>query len=441
MSETVRQSRTKPLSGVRVLVGRARHQAGALSAELRKLGATVIEIPFIEIRKPRSFKPLDSALKNLAHYDWLILTSANGVEAMWERMQTLGLSWTGTNRKGKNREGNDFSRAGNRNLSVEALAAEPTPLDLRIAAIGPATKKAIERHGAKVDVVPKEYVAEAVVRSLHRRVKGKRVLLVRAKIARDVIPRELIKGGAQVDVVEAYETVVPQSSRKRLQSLLANPKRRPDVVTFTSSSTVKNFVALLNLRKSAAGLQGIAMASIGPVTSATLREMGLPVDIEARQYTIPGLTAAIVGRSSSPIAPVGMRANRRMQRLLKRTGSPKRLAPKLKGILDAGLVERDECLLLASEAARSFGRELMDALGYECFANHIHIADFEQAWLYANELTKMLSRSRFGKCAVLVSFDGKDATVRFHRIRPGQSWLSENLEGYQEEAIAVLYSS
>ena len=120
---------------------------------------------------------------------------------------------------------------------------------LSIAAIGPATKKAIEQRGVKVDVVPKEYVAESVVRSLRRRVKGKRVLLVRAKVARDVIPRELRRAGAQVDVVEAYETVVPQSSRTRLQSALKNPRRRPHVVTFTSSSTVRNFVALLGARR------------------------------------------------------------------------------------------------------------------------------------------------------------------------------------------------
>src|SRR5271168_1760408 len=139
-----------PLGGVRVLVGRARHQAGALSGELRKLGATVFEIPFIEIHKPRSFQALDSALKSLAEYDWLILTSVNGVEAMWERLTKLRLT---------------------RNLKR-----------LRIAAIGPATKKAIEQRGGEVDVVPKEYVAESVVRSLHRRVKGKRVLLVRARV-------------------------------------------------------------------------------------------------------------------------------------------------------------------------------------------------------------------------------------------------------------------
>jgi uroporphyrinogen-III synthase len=269
----------RPLSGVRVLVGRARHQAGTLSGVLRNLGATVLEIPFIEIRKPRSLKSLDSALRNLSEYDWLILTSVNGVEALWERLEKLHLS--------------------NKNLK-----------ELSIAAIGPATKKAIEQRGVKVDVVPKEYIAESVVRSLRRRVKGKRLLLVRAKVARDVIPRELRKAGALVDVVGAYETVVPPASRQRLRSALANPELRPHVVTFTSSSTVRNFVKLLGSRQALAMGQGvrrrgrpratsIAFASIGPVTSATLHELGLRVDIAANKFTIPGLVAAIVAAMSS----------------------------------------------------------------------------------------------------------------------------------------------
>jgi uroporphyrinogen-III synthase len=270
MSKKPKTATNKSLSGIRVLVGRARHQAGVLSSELRKRGAEVIEIPFIEIRKPRSFQPLDAALKNLDSYEWLILTSVNGVEAMWERLEKLKL----------------------RGASNAALKRGL----LRIAAIGPATKKAIERRGAKVDVVPKEYVAESVVRSLKNKVKGKRVLLVRAKVARDVIPRELRKAGAHVDVVEAYETVVPQSSRARLRASLKNPNKRPHVVTFTSSSTVRNFVELLGGGQKARtnSLTEIQMASIGPVTSSTLREQDLSVDIVAREFTIPGLVGAIV---------------------------------------------------------------------------------------------------------------------------------------------------
>jgi uroporphyrinogen-III synthase len=279
MSKKPSSPKTQPLKGIRVLVGRARHQAGALSAELRKFGADVLEIPFIEIRKPRSFVPLDSALKKLKTYDWLILTSVNGVEAMWERVQKLRLPIASERAKGSRAEGRP-----------------------RIAAIGPATQKAIQQRGLKVDVVPKEYVAESVVRSLKKKVKGKRVLLVRAKVARDVIPRELRKAGAEVDVVEAYETIVPQSSRRRLQTALKDPEKRPDVVTFTSSSTVKNFMELIGVRnkiKPRSMLSGVRMASIGPVTSQTLRDCGLEVDIAAREFTIPGLVTAIVDAITS----------------------------------------------------------------------------------------------------------------------------------------------
>jgi len=264
------RSEDKPLFGLRILVGRAIHQAGALSSGLRELGAEVLEIPFIEIRKPRSYRPLDSALENLQKYDWLILTSANGVTAVWDRMKKLG-------------------------LSKKALA------HLQIAAIGPATKRAIEKRSLHVDVVPNEYVAESVVARLYDRVAGRRVLLARAKVARDVIPRELRKLGAKVDVVEAYETIIPRSSRARLRTVLKDPKRRPHVITFTSSSTVRNFLALMEGKgtRPAPGLRDLKLASIGPVTSSTLGGFGLPVDIEAKEYTIPGLVEAIVAAQSN----------------------------------------------------------------------------------------------------------------------------------------------
>jgi len=264
-----KKSKAPGLTGMRILVGRARHQASALSAGLRDLGAEVLEIPFIEIRKPRSYKKLDEALKNLSQYDWLILTSVNGVEAVWGRLRKL------------------------------RLGGKPMR-HLKIAAIGPATRQAIEQHGVKVDVVPREYVAESVVASLRRKVKGKRVLLARAKVARDVIPRELRKLGARVDVVEAYETVIPESSRRRLRAALKSQKQRPDWITFTSSSTVRNFVALLAESRGRVARvhmdpepDRVRFASIGPVTSSTLRALGLPVDIEAGEYTIPGLIKAI----------------------------------------------------------------------------------------------------------------------------------------------------
>ena len=262
---------------LRIVVGRARHQASALSSGLRELGAQVIEIPFIEIRKPRSYQPLDIALKNLQDYDWLILTSVNGADALWKRIRKLRL----TKRHFKH---------------------------LKVAAIGPATKKAIEKRGIKVNVVPEEYVAESVVESLRDQVAGKRVLLARARVARDVIPRELRKLGAKVDVVAAYETVIPRSSLTRLRAILKNSNRRPDVITFTSSSTVRNFANLTgkNVRRGrprprkASPLDDVRFVSIGPVTSSTLRELGLPVDLEAKEYTIPGLINAIVSARVKP---------------------------------------------------------------------------------------------------------------------------------------------
>lgn len=262
--------KNKPLAGVRILVGRARRQAGALSAELKKLGAEVIEIPFIEIRPPRSYKPFDTALRQIAQYDWLILTSVNGAEALQARMKRMRMRY-------------------------------PDLLHLQIAAIGPATRDALRAMALKVAIVPERYVAESVVKSLRDKVKGKRVLLARAKVARDVIPRELRKAGARVDVVEAYETVVPSGSRKKLLLLMRSPARRPHMISFTSSSTVRNFFGLLRGRKRNALADGIQLASIGPITSSTLRECGLRVDIEAEEYTIPGLVRAIVEFSQAGV--------------------------------------------------------------------------------------------------------------------------------------------
>lgn len=252
-----------PLEGWRILVSRAREQAGKLSDGLRAAGAEVMEIPFIEIRPPRSYKCMDDALRLVSEYEWLILTSVNGVQALFARMEKLGIP--------------------KRRL-----------LPLNIVAIGPATRAAIEKEGLQVAVTPKEYVAEAVVEALHSKVKGKRVLLCRAKIARDVIPRELRALGAFVDVVEAYETVIPAASRVKLRRVLRDLENRPHAITFTSSSTVKNYVSLLGIRSGKSKLvQGVLNASIGPVTSDTLREYELAVDIEASEYTIPGLIRAL----------------------------------------------------------------------------------------------------------------------------------------------------
>ena len=251
----------EPLSGWRILTTRASKQSDGLASPLREMGAEVIEIPTIEIKPPKSFKALDTALGKIGNYDWLILTSVNGVEALFARLKKLRV--------------------------------QPAKLKhLQIAAIGPATQREIEKQGLTVAVTPVQYVAEAVVEALKGKTEGKRVLLVRAKVARDVLPNELKKAGAKVDVAEAYETHVPAAAKAKLNRLFSSESSRPDIVTFTSSSTATNFLALLE-KDHYHGLREIWLASIGPVTSATLREAGFKPNIEALEYTMEGLALAI----------------------------------------------------------------------------------------------------------------------------------------------------
>jgi uroporphyrinogen-III synthase len=253
----------KPLVGRRVLVTRASHQAFALSEPLRQLGAYVIEVPTIEIHSAGSLAPLDNALIKIDHYDTLILTSVNGVEVLFERYHRLG-------------------------LPIEDMQ------HLLVVAIGPATAAAIQSEGLGVSLVPEKYVAESVIEALHGKLfKESRVLLVRAKVARDVLPEELRKAGARVDVIEAYETRVPEGAAERLKGIFATPETKPGIVTFTSSSTATNFLQLLG-EQAREALEGVCIASIGPVTSATLEQAGFKATVEAREYTMAGLVEAIV---------------------------------------------------------------------------------------------------------------------------------------------------
>jgi uroporphyrinogen III methyltransferase / synthase len=229
-----------------------------LSDRLRSLGADPLELPVIALEPPADPGPLDRAIENLASYDWLIFTSVNGVRFFMDRLD---------------RSPHD----------LRALKA-------RICAIGPATRKAIEELHLKVDLMPEEYVAESVVKAFaSERLAGKKMLLPRAAVARDLIPTELAKSGALIDVVEAYRNVVPPSAAARAREIFAGEKK-PDWITFTSSSTVKNLLALTGREV----LEGVRIASIGPVTSATLCAHGLNVDAEAKQFTIDGLIDAIV---------------------------------------------------------------------------------------------------------------------------------------------------
>jgi len=222
-------------------------------------GAETIELPVIEIQPPADPAPLAAAIEHLHDYDWLIFTSANGVRYFLEALD---------------RSGRDLRS-----------------LRGRLCAIGPATARALEQLHLKVDVVPEEYVAESLVAALGSfDLRGKRVLLPRAAVARDVVPVELEKRGAMVDVVEAYRTVVPDNAAARAREVFGG-KRRPDWITFTSSSTVKNFIGVAGRE----ALEGVRVASIGPVTSETARAHGLEVAVEADPFTMDGLVAAIVG--------------------------------------------------------------------------------------------------------------------------------------------------
>ncbi|MCC7174147.1 MAG: uroporphyrinogen-III synthase [Bryobacterales bacterium] len=249
-----------PLAGLTVVVTRAREQAAALSARLEALGAEVIEFATIEIRPAEDYRALDAALADLSLYDWLIFTSANAVKFFRERLEL------------RDRDLGKFRG--------------------RVCAIGPATRRAVERLGLAVDLMPEEYVAESLVAAFAGHdLAGKRILLPRAAVARDLAPVELTKRGARVDVVEAYRTAVPRDTAERVREIFFG-ERKPDWITFTSSSTVANFV-------NAAGshtLEGVRIASIGPVTSATARQYGLEVTAEASPYTIEGLVAGILSR-------------------------------------------------------------------------------------------------------------------------------------------------
>ena len=244
----------KPLRGQRIVITRAERQSSEFAAKLRALGAEVVEFPTISIRPAADFAPLDAAIARLSEYDWLIFTSANGVRFFAERLKVL-----------------------------------PKDLRARVCAIGPATRRAVEELGLKVDIVPPEYVAESLVEAFAgEELHGKRMLLPRAAVARDVAPEALRARGAVVDVVEAYRTVVPEDAAERAREIFG--VRKPDWITFTSSSTVNNFVAAAGRE----ALDGVRVASIGPVTSHTLREHGVAVDVEAPVFTTDGLIEAIM---------------------------------------------------------------------------------------------------------------------------------------------------
>jgi uroporphyrinogen-III synthase len=249
-----------PLAGRRILVTRAAHQAGKLSEALRELGAEPVEVPVLEIGPPANYEPLDRALFRLYQYDWLILTSANAAGELTKRFSVLGMEF------------------------------EP-PISLKVAAVGGATAEAARQAGFSVTLVPESYVSESLVRALATQVPGKRVLIARAAVARDVIPDVLRTAGAEVDVVDAYQNVLPESAPKQLRRALA---QKIDAATFTSSSSVSHLAEAAQIAGIAFPFAGVPAISIGPITSKTLRDAGWPPAAEANPSDIAGLVAALV---------------------------------------------------------------------------------------------------------------------------------------------------
>jgi uroporphyrinogen III methyltransferase/synthase len=247
----------RPLLGKRIVVTRTRKQASVLSNKLRALGAHIIELPTIRIEPPSNLREFAELVQDAHGYDWIVFTSANGVEAFFDIFFKLY---------------DDAREIGG----------------AHIAAIGPATAQRVKDFHLHVDLQPDDFVAEAVVREFKKQgsIENLRILLVRAEKARDTLPKELSALGAIIDEALAYRTVPETRDTSGARRQLAEDGA--DLITFTSSSTVENFLAL--------GLpwpQGMRIASIGPITSKTLRDHGLDVDVEARRHDIDGLVQAV----------------------------------------------------------------------------------------------------------------------------------------------------
>lgn len=247
----------RPLTGFRILVTRAAGQAGKLSDGLRALGAEPVEVPVLEIRPPENTEPLDRALRQIGSYDWLIFTSTNTVRALADRAAKIGV--------------------------------ELKDIQGKIAAVGEATASALGKAGLHVHYVPENYVAESVVEGFPEDVSGKRVLLARAMVARDVIPNAMRAAGALIDVVDAYQNALPANAPELLQKALL---RWFDAAAFTSSSTVTHLAEAAAKAGVAFPIANVPAISIGPITSDTLREHGWEPAAEADPHDIQGLIQA-----------------------------------------------------------------------------------------------------------------------------------------------------
>ncbi len=268
VSESVTE---RPLAGRHIAITRPPEQAPELAALLERAGARVTLLSSIAIAPLDDTAALDEALRRMAAFDWIVLTSVNGVAAVSERLAALGLDWAARGRA-------------------------------RIAVIGPATARTLQAQGATPDLIPDEYVAEGILEGLGA-VAGTRILLLRADIARRSLAEGLRARGAAIEEVAAYHTVERPVEARTLRALLEAD--RPDAITFTSSSTVRGLLKSLPTGGPLPhdALAGIALACIGPITAGTLREHGLEPAVVADEYTVPGLVYALAGYFSPQPAP------------------------------------------------------------------------------------------------------------------------------------------
>jgi len=252
----------RPLFGKRIVITRARAQASSLVSKLSRLGAQCIEIPTIKIVPPEDISPLKKSIENIDNYDWLVFTSVNGVKFFFDTLFDMG-------------------------KDVRSLG------HLKLACIGPVTKERLQDYGIISDILPETYRAESVIKAFSNiELKNKKILLPRAKKARTILPEELTRMGAKVDEVIAYETLLDMNKKEELINLLQDSEI--DAVTFTSSSTVSNFISLFDSKDSRKLLKNIITASIGPITSETARSLDIEPEIEAKEFTIQGLVDSLL---------------------------------------------------------------------------------------------------------------------------------------------------
>lgn len=253
---------TRPLFGKRIIVTRARTQSSDFANLLGSNGALPIQFPTIETVPPDTWDGLDDAIEKISSYEWLIFTSVNGVRYFFERL------------KKKNRDVRDLK-------------------GIKICTIGPKTAMEVEKFGIRIDVIPSEYRAEAVIECIGKEnIHGKRVLLPRAAVAREILPDELKNMGALIDVVDAYKTIRPDEKTDEIKKMLTN--KEVDVITFTSSSTVTNFVDMFDKYELQEMIKGVVIASIGPITAETAEKLGLKPQIIPKKYTIESFTDEII---------------------------------------------------------------------------------------------------------------------------------------------------